>query len=76
MPAEYRTTPRHRKLRAALYPLQAYAFARMRDTSACTAVISKARTHVEHSAHEDEPPYLYWVRPAEVASAHGRGAST
>lgn len=60
------------KLLAALYPKQAYAFATLRDAPACTAAISKARTHVEQSAHEDDPPYLYWVRPAEVLSGAGR----
>lgn len=62
-------TPR---LLAALYPRQAYAFARLGDTSACTAAIAKARAHVEQPAHEDDPPYLYWVRPAEVISGAGR----
>jgi DNA-binding XRE family transcriptional regulator len=63
-------TPR---LLAALYIRQAYAFAAMKDASACTATISQARTQVERSANDDDPPYLYWVSPAEITAGAGYG---
>ncbi len=61
-------TPR---LLAELYIRQAYAFAALKDASACAAAISQARTHVEQSAKDDDPPYLYWVRPAEITAGAG-----
>ncbi len=61
-------TPR---LLAALRIRQAYAFATLNDASACTAAISQARTHVERSANDDDPPYLYWVSSAEITTGAG-----
>lgn len=61
-------TPR---LLAQLRIQQAHGFAVLNDASACTAVISKARTHVEQSFPDDDPSYLYWVRPAEVIASAG-----
>ncbi len=61
-------TPR---LLAALDIRQAYAFATLNDASACTAAISQARTHVEQPETDDDPPYLYWVRPAEITAGAG-----
>ncbi len=61
-------TPR---LLAQLYVQQAHAFATLKDASSCTAAISQARTHVEQSAKDDDPPYLYWVRPAEITASAG-----
>lgn len=61
-------TPR---LLAELYIRRAYAFAALNDTSACTAAISQARTRVEQSVKDDDPPYLYWVRPAEITAHAG-----
>ncbi|MGH4017624.1 MAG: hypothetical protein ACRDSL_27625 [Pseudonocardiaceae bacterium] len=43
----------------------------MNDASACSAAISKARTHVERSLPGDAPTYLYWVRPAEITASAG-----
>ena len=63
-------TPR---LLAALYIRQAYAFAALKDASACTAAISQARTHVELSVKDDDPPYLYWVVPAAITVGAGYG---
>jgi hypothetical protein len=51
---------------------KAYAFATLNDASACTAAISQARTHVEQGATDDDPPYLYWVRPAEITANAGK----
>jgi hypothetical protein len=48
-----------------------YAFATLNDASACTTAISHARTHVEQGATDDDPPYLYWVRPAEIIAGAG-----
>ncbi|MGI9003853.1 MAG: helix-turn-helix domain-containing protein [Pseudonocardia sp.] len=59
-------------LLASLYSRQAYAFATLGDAPGCTAAISKARTHVEHLSREDDPPWLYWVGPAEVTAGAGR----
>jgi hypothetical protein len=43
----------------------------LNDASSCTTVISHARTHVEHGATDDDPPYLCWVRPAEITAGAG-----
>jgi hypothetical protein len=61
-------TPR---LLTELYIRKAYAFAALKDTTACNVAISRARTHVEQSATDDDPPYLYWVRPAEITAGAG-----
>lgn len=59
-------------LLAQLYSKQADAFATLRDPSACTTAISKARTHIERHQREDDPPWLYWIGPAEVTKNAGR----
>ncbi|MGH4016145.1 MAG: hypothetical protein ACRDSL_19920 [Pseudonocardiaceae bacterium] len=59
-------------LLTSLYSCQAYVWATLRDSSGCTAAISKARAHVERIKQDDEPPYLYWVRPGEVTAGAGR----
>ncbi len=61
-------TPR---LLAQLHIQRAHIFAAMNDTPGCTAAISQARTHVEQSPMDDDPSYLYWVRPAEITSSAG-----
>lgn len=61
-------TPR---LVAELRIRQAYAFAVLNDASACTAAISAARSNVERSEGIEDPPYLYWVRPAEITTGAG-----
>lgn len=45
------------RLLAELYIRQAFALATMRDVSACTTAVSKARTHVEQQS--DDPLWLY-----------------
>jgi DNA-binding XRE family transcriptional regulator len=64
----HKQTPR---LLAELYIRQAYAFAALKDSSACIAAICQARTHVERTANDDDPAYLYWGRPAEVTACTG-----
>ena len=59
------------RLLAELYLRQAYAFADLKDSSACITAISQARTHVERAAKDDELAYLYWVRPAVITSGTG-----
>jgi hypothetical protein len=59
-------------LLTALYSRQAYALATLRDSSGCAAAMSKTRTHVEHLNRDEDPPYLYWVGPAEVTAGAGR----
>jgi hypothetical protein len=59
-----RATP---ALLAELYIWQALAFATLRDTPACTAAISQARTQVEKLKPDDDPPWLYWLDPAAIA---------
>ncbi|MGH3974445.1 MAG: hypothetical protein ACRDS9_14115 [Pseudonocardiaceae bacterium] len=54
-------------LLAELHIWQALAFATLRDTSACTAAISQARTQVEQLKPDDDPPWLYWLDPAAIA---------
>jgi hypothetical protein len=43
-------------LLAQLQMRHAYAFVRLRDSSACTTAISKARTQVEQLRPDDDPP--------------------
>jgi DNA-binding XRE family transcriptional regulator/tetratricopeptide (TPR) repeat protein len=59
-------------LLTALYSRQAYALATLRDSSGCAAAISRTRTHVEHLNRDEDPPYLYWVGPAEATAGAGR----
>jgi len=61
-----RATP---ALLAELHFRQAYAFAVLRDTSACTAAISQARTQVEQLKPDDDPPWLYWLGRRRSPSA-------
>jgi hypothetical protein len=61
-------TPR---LLAQLYIQQAHAFAARKDASACPAAISQARTHIQQGTAHDDPPYLYWVGPAEITASAG-----
>jgi tetratricopeptide (TPR) repeat protein len=63
-----RRTPR---LLAQLSIQRAHAYVAMKDTSAATAAISRARSHVEQPATDDDPPYLWWVRPAEITASAG-----
>ncbi|MGH3870694.1 MAG: helix-turn-helix transcriptional regulator [Pseudonocardiaceae bacterium] len=58
-------------LLAQLHMRHAYAFAFLRDTSACTAAISQARTQVEQLKPDDDPPWLYWVSPAQITANAG-----
>lgn len=48
---------------------QASAFAPLHDVSACTAAVSQALACVE--PQEEDPPWLYWVRQAEITSFAG-----
>ncbi len=64
-----RETPR---LLTVLYNRQAYAFAALGDSSGYSAAISKTHTHLERVIPDGDPPYLYWVTPAEVTYAAGR----
>ncbi|MEO7193849.1 MAG: helix-turn-helix transcriptional regulator [Pseudonocardiaceae bacterium] len=58
-------------LLAQLHMRHAYASVSLRDTSACTAAISQARTQVEQLTPDDEPPWLYWVNPAQIMGNAG-----
>ncbi|MGH3832851.1 MAG: helix-turn-helix domain-containing protein [Pseudonocardiaceae bacterium] len=58
-------------LLAQLHMRHAYAFVSLRDTSACAAAISQARTQVEQLTPDDEPPWLYWVDPAQIMGNAG-----
>ncbi|MGH3766581.1 MAG: helix-turn-helix transcriptional regulator [Pseudonocardiaceae bacterium] len=58
-------------LLAQLHMRHAYAFAFLRDASACTAAISRARTQVEQLKPEDDPPWLYWVNPTSIMANAG-----
>ena len=58
-----RATP---ALLAELHLRQAQAFAASRDTSACTAAISQARTHAEQLKPDDDPTWLYWLDPTAI----------
>lgn len=63
-----RATPR---LLAELCIRKAYALATLRDGSACTAAVSKARTQIEQFTPDSDPPWLYWMSPAEIAAGAG-----
>jgi DNA-binding XRE family transcriptional regulator len=56
-------------LLAELHIRQACALAALRDVSACTTAVSRARAYVE--PREEDPPWLYWVRRAEITSFAG-----
>jgi DNA-binding XRE family transcriptional regulator len=58
-------------LLAQLHSQQAYAFAALHDTSACTAAISQARTQAEQLKPDDDPPWLYWMSPSLVTVRSG-----
>ncbi|HEY2763857.1 MAG TPA: helix-turn-helix transcriptional regulator [Pseudonocardiaceae bacterium] len=58
-------------LLAELHMWQAAAFAAVRDTSACTAAVSRARTQAEQLTPDDDPPWLYWLDPAIVTANAG-----
>jgi tetratricopeptide (TPR) repeat protein len=58
-----RATP---ALLAELHLRQAQAFAASRNTSACTAAISQARTHAEQLKPDDDPAWLYWLDPTAI----------
>ncbi|MGH3628217.1 MAG: hypothetical protein ACRDRL_12370, partial [Sciscionella sp.] len=58
-------------LLAELYFRRAYAFAILRDSSACTAAISQARNQIEQLKPDDDPPWLYWLDPAAIAVGAG-----
>ncbi len=63
-----RATP---ALLAELHIWQALAFATLRDTPACTAAISQARTQVEQLKPDDDPSWLYWLNPAAITISAG-----
>jgi transcriptional regulator with XRE-family HTH domain len=63
-----RATP---ALLAELHIRQAQAFAALRDTSACTAALSQARTQVEQLKPDDDPPWLYWLDTAAITVTAG-----
>ncbi len=58
-------------LLAELYDRQAHAFAALRDTSACLAAISQARTQAEQLRPDDDPSWLYWLNPAAITANAG-----
>ncbi|MGH3692474.1 MAG: helix-turn-helix transcriptional regulator, partial [Pseudonocardiaceae bacterium] len=64
-----RATP---ALLAELHIRQALAFATLRDTSACHTAISQARTQAEQLTPDDDPPWLYWLGPANIAIDAGQ----
>jgi hypothetical protein len=63
-----RKTPR---LLAELYIRKAYALATLRDGTACTAALTRARTQIEQFEPDSDPSWLYWVTPAEVTAGAG-----
>jgi transcriptional regulator with XRE-family HTH domain len=63
-----RETPR---LLAELYIRKAYALATLRDRSACTTAVIKARTQIEQFEDDSDPRWLYWVTPAEITAGAG-----
>jgi hypothetical protein len=54
-------------LLAELHLRHAQAAAVLRNTSACIAALSRARTHVEQIKPDDDPAWLYWLDPAAIA---------
>jgi hypothetical protein len=43
----------------------------LQDGSACVAAVAKARTQVERFDPDSDPPWLYWVTPAEITAGAG-----
>ncbi|HET9254686.1 MAG TPA: hypothetical protein VFO16_05730, partial [Pseudonocardiaceae bacterium] len=58
-------------LLAQVHSQQAYAFAVLHNSSACTAALSQARTQVEQLKPDDDPPWLYWMNPSLVTVRGG-----
>jgi DNA-binding XRE family transcriptional regulator len=58
-------------LLAELHIRHVNALAILRDSPACTAAISQARTQVEHLTPDDDPPWLYWMSPAGITVLAG-----
>ncbi len=58
-------------LLAELYDQQAYAFATLGDTSACTAAVSQERAQIEQLKPGHNPPWLYWMDPAVITANAG-----
>jgi len=58
-------------LLAELHIGQALAFATLRDTSACSAAISRAHGQVEQLSPDDDPSWLYWLDPAAITMFTG-----
>ncbi|MGH4017524.1 MAG: hypothetical protein ACRDSL_27110, partial [Pseudonocardiaceae bacterium] len=58
-------------LLAELHIWQAAAFAALRDASACTAAISRARAQAEQLKPDDDPPWLYWLDPRVITANAG-----
>ncbi|MGH3870046.1 MAG: hypothetical protein ACRDSR_00785 [Pseudonocardiaceae bacterium] len=53
-------------LLAELHLRHAHAFAVLRDTSACAAAISQARTQAEQLTPDADPSWLYWLNPTAI----------
>jgi hypothetical protein len=56
---------------ALLHTWRGYAYAIMNDEPACEAAVSRARHAADRMADEDRPPWLYWVRPADIDAHAG-----
>lgn len=59
-------------LLASLHGRQALALAILNDAPACTAAVAKARAQVERLTPADDPPWLYWVSPAQIMAEAGQ----
>jgi tetratricopeptide (TPR) repeat protein len=60
------------RLLGQLYNWQAWVFAALQDSSACTAAISRARAQTEHFHGGDDPAWVYWVNAADVVAGSGQ----
>lgn len=58
-------------LLADLHIEHANALASLRDSSACAVAISQAHAQVEHLTLEYDPPWLYWMNPADITASAG-----
>jgi hypothetical protein len=57
------------RLLSELYIREAYALGTLQDASGCAAAVSRALSHVE--PQDDDPPWLYWVSPADITAFAG-----
>lgn len=66
-----RTTPR---VKSMLHARAARALSKTGDRTACWRELDAARTEYARGAHDDDPPWSYWLNPGEIEMLAGSSA--